>query len=582
MPKSRINENEIFITTFLKTLGFLVPKTKFIEVKFNNEMQKFIFQEKFNKEFLESYKLREGPIYLKTNLGDRIEKQIFKIENSNWIKNDFEKFISSSYGFEKLNNYFSIDQNNSKLLDTNNLLNNKNKILIDNYHAIMMSLNAFHGLGLRNQVFYYDIQKDFFIPIYNDGKSSIIQDKKVSDNKFFASLKAHSKINFQNNLILKLNKINKEKLLNDLKKNGLQISMKKLEKKLDIIEKRLNEINNVNFNKNDFNKKKENKDSASKLLYLANTQEKIFKICDYQLTECKYININNLNEINLSNDKNFLKNLLKQNLLKENYIYQGTSFDNRNNFRSFSNRIDFDSFTLYTNDHVKILIKDIENKVLKLQQAQEKGRALILGEKIDSWKISFEGKKTTKNSLNFNNLTGCLTLIDIQIDNSKIYSNYGNCEDSINFIRTKGRNNEVYISNAFSDGIDLDFSDISFKYVSVKNSKNDCMDFSGGNYKIYNATINYCGDKAISVGEMSSVEVIKSKLSRSEIGVASKDGSKTSLSNTIIDNVKFCLAAYKKKQEFSGGYIFADNLDCKDYKEKLKIDKFSKINENEF
>ena len=32
--------------------------------------------------------------------------------------------------------------------------------------------------------------------------------------------------------------------------------MKKLEKKLDIIEKRLNEINNVNFNKNDFNKKR--------------------------------------------------------------------------------------------------------------------------------------------------------------------------------------------------------------------------------------------------------------------------------------------------------------------------------------
>ena len=193
--------------------------------------------------------------------------------------------------------------------------------------------------------------------------------------------------------------------------------------------------------------KKENKDSASKLLYLANTQEKIFKICDYQLTECKYININNLNEINLSNDKNFLKNLLKQNLLKENYIYQGTSFDNRNNFRSFSNRIDFDSFTLYTNDHVKILIKDIENKVLKLQQAQEKEEPLILGKKLIVGKLAL--KETTKNSLNFNNLTGCLTLIDIQIDNSKIYSNYGNCEDSINFIRTKGRNNEVYISNAF-------------------------------------------------------------------------------------------------------------------------------------
>ena len=94
------------------------------------------------------------------------------------IKNDFEKFISSSYGFEKLNNYFSIDQNNSKLLDTNNLLNNKNKILIDNYHAIMMSLNAFHGLGLRIKYSITIYGKRFFIPIYNDGKRRLFKIKK--------------------------------------------------------------------------------------------------------------------------------------------------------------------------------------------------------------------------------------------------------------------------------------------------------------------------------------------------------------------------------------------------------------------
>ena len=80
-------------------------------------------------------------------------------------------------------------------------MNNENKILIVNYHAALMSLNAFHGLSLSNQVFYYDIAKDFFIPIYNDGKGSILDDKNITDGNFFSNLEIYGKINFKNNLI---------------------------------------------------------------------------------------------------------------------------------------------------------------------------------------------------------------------------------------------------------------------------------------------------------------------------------------------------------------------------------------------
>ena len=46
-----------------------------------------------------------------------------------------------------------------------------------------------------------------------------------------------------------------------------------------------------------------------------------------------------------------------------------------------------------------------------------------------------------------------------------------------------------------------------------------------------------------------------------------------------MENVKFCAAAYKKKQEFSGGYISINKLNCEKYSKKFFVDKFSKINE---
>ena len=40
------------------------------------------------------------------------------------------------------------------------------------------------------------------------------------------------------------------------------------------------------------------------------------------------------------------------------------------------------------------------------------------------------------------------------------------------------------------------------------------------------------------------------------------------------------MAAYKKKQEFSGGFIIANNINCFDFVKKTEIDNFSKININ--
>jgi len=50
------------------------------------------------------------------------------------------------------------------------------------------------------------------------------------------------------------------------------------------------------------------------------------------------------------------------------------------------------------------------------------------------------------------------------------------------------------------------------------------------------------------------------------------------LETTKIYDTNDCLAAYRKKQEFDGGFLKIKNSDCKRYKRIFFVDQFSKIN----
>ena len=57
----------------------------------------------------------------------------------------------------------------------------------------------------------------------------------------------------------------------------------------------------------------------------------------------------------------------------------------------------------------------------------------------------------------------------------------------------------------------------------------------------------------------------------------SKDSSISKFNNLLIENSHTCLSAYRKKQEFSGGVLEVNNLNCKNYIYKNEFDKKSKI-----
>ena len=104
------------------------------------------------------------------------------------------------------------------------------------------------------------------------------------------------------------------------------------------------------------------------------------------------------------------------------------------------------------------------------------------------------------------------------------------------------------------------------------------MDFSSGKYKINNLNLENCGDKALSVGEKSVLNLNDIIVKNANIGIASKDSSIVNVNNIIFKNLKTCIAAYNKKQEFNGGFIQINkSMDCTNYNKEAEIDVHSKM-----
>ena len=210
------------------------------------------------------------------------------------------------------------------------------------------------------------------------------------------------------------------------------------------------------------------------------------------------------------------------------------------------------------------------------------GRAIISGDKIDSWTFKLSGLnlKNYEEIKNFNNLTGCLTFIDTKINNINIISEYALCEDAFNFIRVNGSINYAESIYSYSDSLDFDFSKIELNEVLIKHTGNDCADFSYGDYIIQSIKLYDCGDKGISVGEKSKLFISNAYINNQvQIGLAAKDSSMVLIKNSEID-AKICLAAYRKKQEFLGAIIKFKNINC--HNNNFLIQKNSEIFEYEF
>jgi hypothetical protein len=127
-------------------------------------------------------------------------------------------------------------------------------------------------------------------------------------------------------------------------------------------------------------------------------------------------------------------------------------------------------------------------------------------------------------------------------------------DDTMHIVYSKNiRISDFKLINALSDGIDIDISDVVISGGSIMNAGNDCLDFMASNVIVKNIVLSGCGDKGISIGEASQSLVANTKISKSNIGIETKDGSKARVVHTDFVDNKIQINAYKKNWRYGAG-----------------------------
>ena len=621
------HEDEIFMTELLRELGYIAPRTQMVDVKFNNQNLEMIFQEKITKELLEYHNRREGPIlegdekymmkfaskvennpninwpeiHKQFKLGKKI--QLSKQTNSSWAAKNDKFAITSFNALSKLNYIylvylynFSFDNDDFSILNfnmNNYLLAEKSKekeLKLNIFNNLILSANGHHMLYGNNRKFYWNSFEGYFEPIYYDG--DLIIDKKFK--KLSPPFSSNYDESVEKTKFL-ISGIDKDKFYKKLELRNLQIDRNKFDFKLAKIDENLGIINELfkkEKKKESFNKNIPKFEELVKTYFNnLNEQKKHIRFVKYN-TDSSNSNIsfllcekNNMNcEQSLKLDKVSMRNLLEGNLILNeiDHQYFGDSNPILRSYKKILLKNEyFNNVSFYYNENIDFEF-DENNKIFSIYQKEKSGRAFFLNGSINNVTIKFIGKENffkNRNSYKYDHrtLTGCLSLIQLNINNLKLAVNNSNCEDGINIINSNGKITHIKSENSLFDGIDLDFSNLKIENLDIKNSRNDCIDFSGGRYIVQKSDLSRCGDKAISVGEKTLIELGEANISYANTGIASKDSSKTIVNNSTITNTKDCLAAYNKKQEFNGGVIEIKNSICKNFYRKKVFDKFSKI-----
>ena len=630
-PKSRNSDNEIFVSTLFSHLGFLSPKSFYVDVKIHGRKVKYIFQENLKKEFLEINKRVEGPIIEKNEdlwtHGSLL--QMTRVSNKEWIKSEKSNVFTTIEALQKHNkilmnsfNYTVNFMQDSLLRYNENSYTSEEYKINSTFEALMFALDSWHGLSLDDRRFYYDPMYLKMEPIYYDGMSRILSTigynnkneryerqlgrgmgiSTLIDNENninlggYYSYVTHSAINGAEYAIEKLNNLNKENLIIDLEKKGSKkIDKKKIDKLFNKIKKRLNFIKNAKISSFDqpieakiYSKYSNSMNIANDEIYLIFLNDILdnqdilmfnIEICEYRLNKCEVENIS-LNQLNFLLEQDSYKGkysifmaLSKDDYVNGNLEVKTKIFSKNFNFFDLNNNI-----KLAYSDNVKVNFSE-ENRNLNISFSSNDARVILYKSRLNDLNIIM--KNLSQNNQNFSKksygLTGCLTIIDSKIKNLKFEASNFNCEDTLNFIRSEGNINYVKIDNSFSDGLDSDFSKLDIDNILIDGTGNDCSDFSYGKYQIKRGEFKNCGDKAISVGEKSKMNIENLIVSNSNIALASKDSSETKILNSNINGVSKCYAAYKKKQEFSGGSIIIDNSTCLNFNNKDLVDKYSTI-----
>ncbi len=160
-------------------------------------------------------------------------------------------------------------------------------------------------------------------------------------------------------------------------------------------------------------------------------------------------------------------------------------------------------------------------------------------------------------------LTGGVTFYEADVQLNHCAFLHSHEEDALNIIRSDFElSNALFDSSAF-DAFDADFSTGQIRRCVFNYVGNDAMDFSGCKVSVDGCRLSHIGDKGLSVGEHSDVQVGEVYIEHAPIGVAAKDLSKLLVEDIMLDRVNTAFTAYQKKATFGPAEITVRNYQVK-------------------
>ena len=418
----------------------------------------------------------------------------------------------------------------------------------------MMAANGFHGLAHHNRVFYLNPITYEIHPIYYDGEIEF-KKRDYIDNVSLNSIKG------SRNTINLLKSIDIQSIKKNLNDNFNNFSSKDVSKTINILISNLEQIENAKKrNVQKINSKNifldfDKKEYREVNFVFFNSEKNNFYVCDINAKNCKEKRNKKINREEIFKHPNVFAGFMDENF-NISYNPQRHTWKKKLNYE--------EGIKIFLDENIRIeFIKD----GIVFYQLKPGAKVLIKDGDLRNKNIVFKGyfeKGVELKNLDLNRtITGCVTFYDLNIEDVTFKSDNSTCEDALNIVNSRGKINKVEIVNSISDGLDVDFSKIRFDKIIVKNSKNDCVDFSYGEYLVNIITTINCDDKGVSVGEKSKMFVNNFEGKSSNIGLAIKDSSEGIVDNINLDEqVKLCVALYRKKQEFHGSILKYKNLNC--------------------
>lgn len=574
LPETRRNDTELVLTVIMKNLGFLVPRTIKVNSLIDNQNEiEYIFQEKLAKEFIENNSLRES-VLLETSeeffwenrtLVDSNLPILFgKFLNNNWVNRTFFNQTISLKGVDELNKI--IFQSNGSYLNYDYI----NNLELLQFDTAMYALDGHHGLAIHNRKFYFDNFSNKLSPIYYDADSQIAlretsitlcseelvdEYQKVACNNYFS---------YGASLLLEKIDFNIDNLYEELISKKVNMPQKEFQ---NIVEKFIDnliiisQLDSKNFSdsqdslslyKSNYLKDVKNDNYG---FYFINQNDQVAKYCNFRLQDCFLEKIQN----------NFqLENMVEIDNIQ--YFLLGSFKLTNSADVSYINQINIDDEILIKEFNGPVEINFDFSKRIMYVFLENNEKILFEGPgSLMDWDIVIQDSKNrelTNYRQDQNSLTGCVTFLNIKLENITVISKDSLCEDAINFVNVTGKLNKVKIVNSNFDGVDVDFSKLDFGQVDILNSGNDCFDVSFSIINISKINLDNCSDKGISAGEKSDVSINSLNGFKINTALAVKDSSKVNIKNFNVVDANVCIAMYRKKQEFGPSYLNIKSYNC--------------------